>query len=118
MVTETCPCGRTAPRLAGLLGRTGEAVKVRGMFVVPRQVQEVLSRFEGISRFQLVVSRSGNRDNLKLRLEKNDINADERVSIVRAFNDTCIVKLDELEIVKPGGIAEVSTTIIDERKWD
>lgn len=33
-----CPCGRTAPRMRGWLGRAGDAVKVRGMFVYPRQL--------------------------------------------------------------------------------
>lgn len=37
-----CACGRTTPRLAGFLGRVGEGVKVRGMFVHPRELVAAL----------------------------------------------------------------------------
>ncbi|NIP82224.1 MAG: hypothetical protein GWM90_24595, partial [Gemmatimonadetes bacterium] len=36
LLDAPCGCGRTTPRLAGFLGRVGEGVKVRGMFVHPR----------------------------------------------------------------------------------
>ncbi len=42
-----CPCGRTAPKLAGLLGRVGDAVKVKGMFVRGAQVEAVAKRSSG-----------------------------------------------------------------------
>ena len=45
-ITEPCPCGRTANRLTGIVGRTGDAVKVRGMFVVARQAEQVIMSFE------------------------------------------------------------------------
>ena len=35
------PQGESSPRLTGILGRTGD-VKVRGMFIVPREVDEVI----------------------------------------------------------------------------
>ena len=43
----TCPCGRWTPRLAGWLGRVGEAVKVRGMFLHPRQARSVMAGVPG-----------------------------------------------------------------------
>jgi phenylacetate-CoA ligase len=39
---EQCPCGRRTPRLRGWMGRVGAAVKVRGMFLHPRQVERVV----------------------------------------------------------------------------
>ncbi|MDQ7031078.1 MAG: hypothetical protein Q9O62_15540 [Ardenticatenia bacterium] len=36
---EPCACGRPGPRLVGILGRVGDAVKVRGMFVHPNQLR-------------------------------------------------------------------------------
>ncbi|RME05469.1 MAG: phenylacetate--CoA ligase family protein, partial [Anaerolineae bacterium] len=49
---EPCPCGRTSPRLMGWQGRVGDAVKVRGMFLHPRQVRELLDRFPEVLRGQ------------------------------------------------------------------
>ena len=54
--TAACPCGRTAGKLTGIMGRTGDAVKVRGMFVVARQAEQVILGFEPVSRFQIIVT--------------------------------------------------------------
>src|SRR6266545_6041137 len=54
-----CPCGRTAPKIAGLLGRVGDAVKVRGMFVRGAQVEGVAKRFPEVLRAQAIVTREG-----------------------------------------------------------
>jgi len=47
--TEVCRCGRTANRLTGIVGRASDAVKVRGMFVVPNRQRKYLP---GLKRFQ------------------------------------------------------------------
>lgn len=54
--------------LAGVLGRVGEAVKVRGMFVHPRQVQEVAARFPEVRGVRAVVSSDGMRDRFTLQV--------------------------------------------------
>src|SRR5260370_11275858 len=46
-----CACGRTAPKLAGILGRVGDAVKVKGMFVHPSQIGGIVKGFpQGAAR--------------------------------------------------------------------
>jgi len=57
-------------RLAGVLGRVGAAVKVRGMFVHPHQASEVLAglRSDGVAEGAFVVERSGGADVLTLDL--------------------------------------------------
>ncbi len=49
-----CSCGRATPRLVGWLGRTGEAVKVRGMFLHPRQVTSVMSQVPAVSAYRFL----------------------------------------------------------------
>src|SRR5207302_11493177 len=66
---EPCPCGRTAARMLGWRGRADEVTKVRGMFIHPRQADEVASRAQGVERFQVVVGRQGHEDTLTLRVE-------------------------------------------------
>jgi hypothetical protein len=41
----TCPTGRTNTRIKGWMGRADQTTKVRGMFVHPGQVAEVVRRF-------------------------------------------------------------------------
>jgi phenylacetate-CoA ligase len=57
-----------APRLAGVLGRVGAAVKVRGMFVHPHQASQVLGslREDGVEGGSFVVGREGDKDLFRL----------------------------------------------------
>lgn len=57
-------------RLAGVLGRVGAAVKVRGMFVHPHQAGQVVEtlRESGAERGRFVVERDAGRDLLRLEL--------------------------------------------------
>ncbi len=121
LVIDDCPCGRTAPKLVGLLGRSGEAVKVRGMFVVPKQVEAALQPIPEAGKFQLIVRRGANRDILTLKLELNSGAVDSealRCRIEAVFQAACIVKLDNLELVAPGSIPADAKAVVDERKWD
>lgn len=121
LIVDTCACGRTAPKLAGLLGRTGEAVKVRGMFVVPKQVETALSSIDETGKFQIIVRRENNRDILTLRLERKPLAKDfggQSHRIEQAFQSACVVKLDNLELVSAGTIEVDAKTVVDQRKWD
>jgi len=64
------PCGRTAPRIRGWMGRADQTTKVKGMFVHPHQVAEVLAR-HGLAgaRARLVVTAEGGRDAMTLAVE-------------------------------------------------
>ena len=53
-----------APRLVGILGRVGQAVKVRGMFLHPRQAQAALAGIDGVAAWRLVVNRHNHLDQL------------------------------------------------------
>lgn len=119
--TEPCPCGRTANRLLALVGRTSDAVKVRGMFVVARQAEQAVLSFEPVSRFQIVVGRTGQRDEMTLRIELKDEPVDREGlagDINGKFQDVCRVKIDRIEFVEKGSIAEDSEKILDERSWE
>jgi len=66
---EPCPCGRPTPRLVGWQGRVGDAVKVRGMFLHPRQLRDLMSRYPEVARWQAVITRHEHRDELTLRVQ-------------------------------------------------
>lgn len=63
------PCGRTAPRLRGWLGRADQSAKVRGMFVHPAQVAQVLQRHPQVGRGRLVIDRVQDEDEMTLHCE-------------------------------------------------
>ena len=63
------PCGRTNARLAGWMGRADQTTKIKGMFVRPEQVAQIVERHPGISKARLVVSREGAQDVMVLRVE-------------------------------------------------
>ena len=52
-------------RLRGVLGRTGAAVKVRGMFLHPRQVAAVMEGVEGVADYRFVIERVDHVDQLR-----------------------------------------------------
>jgi phenylacetate-CoA ligase len=118
---EPCPCGRTSCRMTGVVGRTGDAVKVRGMFVVAKQAEQAITASGEVSRFQITVGRRQHRDEMTLKLELKDKNADKAKlteGINKKFQDVCRIKLDKIDFVDSGTIPEDKQGIIDERKWD
>ncbi len=55
-------------RLAGVLGRVGAAVKVRGMFLHPRQAAAVMAGMPGVSAWRFVIDRVDHRDELRCEI--------------------------------------------------
>lgn len=52
-------------RLRGVLGRSGAAVKVKGMFLHPRQVAGVMAAVEGVADYRFVIGRADHVDSLR-----------------------------------------------------
>ncbi|HSE79398.1 MAG TPA: AMP-binding protein [Alphaproteobacteria bacterium] len=61
------PCGRTNARLKGWMGRADQITKVRGMFVHPSHVADVIRRHKEIAKARLVVTREEQNDEMTLR---------------------------------------------------
>jgi len=119
LITDVCPCGRTSYRLAGIAGRVGDAVKVRGLFVAPSQLKMLQAKFNNLP-LQAVVSRVGHEDILKLRIEK----ATPKIGSVsweetfrKGFREICTVGIDVVEYVDRGKISSEEKLIIDQRQW-
>jgi phenylacetate-CoA ligase len=65
---EPCPCGRTTLRMKRIIGRVSDIPRIKGMFVVPRDVQNVLDRYAELGRFQLLVDRPARQDELTIKI--------------------------------------------------
>ena len=117
---EPCPCGRTSLKLTRIMGRIGDAVRTRGIFIYPRQINEVIGRFTEISKYQACVRRPQLRDELILKLELVDESADKenlKTKIGNIFADVCRIKVDCFEFVPRGTIPEDTRSIVDERTY-
>ncbi|MGQ0571831.1 MAG: phenylacetate--CoA ligase family protein [Armatimonadota bacterium] len=120
MAEGGCPCGRTGPRLARIVGRVGDAVKVRGMFVHPAEVDRVMAHHPEVARYQVVVTRAGNLDEMLVRIEPRShmvAAADLRERVRQSLMEGLRLR-GEIEIIGPGTLAADARKVIDRRTWD
>ena len=109
------PCGRTNVRIKGWMGRADQATKVRGMFVHPHQVAEVLRR-HGVARGRLVVENHGGEDRMTLSVER----AAGDASFVAAMEATLrdVMKLRGAVVcAAPGSLPNDGKVIDDARRY-
>jgi phenylacetate-CoA ligase len=113
-----CACGRTTPKVLGLLGRVGDAVKVRGMFVRGAQVEAVGKRFPEIARVQAIVTREGHQDRLEILAEVADPAAAGDLSsrLGEALREEIKVR-PEVRLVARGAIPATAKRLEDRRVW-
>ena len=66
-----CPCGRTFRLLkGGVLARTDDITKVKGVLLAPAAIEEVVRSIEVLGdEFEVVVDKHGNTDRITLRVE-------------------------------------------------
>lgn len=120
LVEEPCECGRTTPRLPKIMGRSGDAVRVRAMFVHPNQSNQVVAGFPEIEAYQLIVTRADNRDNMVMNVELSSEPADKKAwaaTLDKSFRDICKVRFDELRFVPAGTIPKDAKRIVDRRTY-
>ncbi len=111
-----CPSGRTNTRIKGWLGRADQTTKVRGMFVHPSQVAEVVRRFPGLGRARLVVSGEMANDQMVLRVETPSPTAELRDAIAQVARDVTKLRAD-VELVASGSLPNDGKVIEDARQY-
>ena len=119
-VADECPCGRTAPRLTGILGRVGDSAKVRGLFVVGKQAAEIFAQFPQIARAQVMVDRPEQRDEMTFKIELKSEDCDKAAlseDVSKKFQSLCLLRPDRIEFVAVGAIPDGAKIVSDIRKW-
>lgn len=112
---EPCECGRTSPRLTGFLGRVGEGVKVKGMFVHPRELAAVLDGDEEVTRYQAVVSTgAGGGDMLTVRVEAAPGSRPDAAELGGRIREAVKVRAG-VEVVPPCTIPDGARPLVDQR---
>ena len=114
VMTGQSPCGRTNRRLKGWMGRADQTTKVRGMFVHPRQVANIVRRFPQIARARLEVGEDGGRDTLLLHIESAERGAAFAETVAEAIRAECRVR-GEVAFAEAGALPNDGKVIDDKR---
>jgi phenylacetate-CoA ligase len=111
-----CACGRTAPKLMGILGRVDDTAKVRGQFIYPAQVAQAMRRFPQILRHQVVVGNAGGKDSLALRIETNG--PVDTAEVAAAFQEAAKLRPAVTVLGLGETIPDGAPPLVDERTYD
>ena len=114
-----CPTGRTNQRIKGWMGRADQTTKVRGMFVHPGQVAEVVKRFPSALRARLIVQGEMANDSMALHVETTaatGAEAELKAQIAEAIRDVTKLRSD-VHLVAPGTLANDGKVIEDARSY-
>lgn len=108
---------RQGERSIILVGRVGDAVKVRGMFVHPNQLRFAIAQVPEVTRCQAVITRLENRDMFTLRVLADGSVDQETVTatLSAAVQSACRVNVDSFEFVTADLLKENEAIILDER---
>ena len=110
------PCGRTNMRIKGWMGRADQTTKIKGMFVRPEQIAEIVRRHDSVVRARLTVTRAGEQDAFSLQIESPS----EDPALAEAVGATAqaVLKLrGDIRLVAPGTLPNDGKVIDDQRVY-
>lgn len=116
-VSERCSCGRTSPRITKILGMVGEHVRVKGMFVHLRELDEAMSKLPRVSRYQMVLRLEGHRDRITLNVEADPGANTEVLSeeIIKRCQDVFKLTMDKIDFLAKGTLPPDHKKFVDTR---
>ena len=120
IIPGTCPCGRHYPRIDVIQGRTDDMMKIKGVNVFPKQIEEVLANFSEISsEYQIRISHLDGKDTMRIYVETNghvdfnDLSRRIAEKVKSRIGFTPIVKVVEIGVL-PRSMKKTAR-VIDER---
>jgi phenylacetate-CoA ligase len=120
LTMDSCPCGRTGPKLKRIIGRIDQAVKIKGTFLHPWQADEVMSRYPEVFKYRVVVTREDHSDVMTFEVELKEEAG--RADVLKGRMERDIKDLLTLkgvvQIVPRGTIPDHHRKIEDRRRWD
>lgn len=120
IIPGECPCGSKFPRLDVIQGRTDDMMKIKGVNVFPRQIEEVLALFPELSsEYQIRISHVAGRDTMRIYVETDGthdfLKTAERIAneVKSKVGFTPLVKVVEIGLLPRS--EKKTKRIIDER---
>lgn len=111
------PCGRRNLRIRGWLGRADQTTKVRGLFVHPAQVAQIVSRHPEVLRARLVVAGSVGRDDMILRIEVNQASESLVEAVANSVREVTKLRA-QVECLAPDTLPNDGKVIDDIRSYE
>ncbi len=107
------PCGRTNLRIRGWMGRADQTTKIKGMFVRPEQVADLVARHPEILRARVIAEREGDADVMIVQIESlaRDPAYEEHVQAALKLRG-------RVDVVTPGSLPNDGKVIEDRRSYD
>ncbi len=107
------PCGRTNARIKGWMGRADQTTKIKGMFVRPEQVAELVAK-TGVMKARVIASRDGEMDAMTVQVETEEAGP---AGLADAVQSALKLK-GKIEVVAPGSLPNDGKVIDDQRSYD
>ncbi len=106
-------CGRTNTRIKGWMGRADQTTKIKGMFVRPEQVADLIARHPEVTRARVIAGRDGEMDTMTVQVETRASNP-----AIYEGSVLDVLKLKgRVEIVPPGSLPNDGKVIEDQRRY-
>ncbi len=120
IIPGECTCGNSFTRIDQITGRTDDMMKIHGVNVFPKQIEEVLQKFPQLSsEYQIRLSHLDGRDTMRIYVETDGTQdfagtADEVAAAVKSkIGFTPLVKVVEIGLLPRS--EKKTKRIIDER---
>ena len=113
-IPGSSPCGRTNRRIAGWRGRADQATKIKGMFVRPEQVAELVAKGSDIVKARVEVTHNGSSDEMTVFLETNATDASKYEGPIR----DALKLRGAVKLVPIGSLPKDGVVIQDKRELD
>ena len=110
---EPSPCGRTNMRIKGWMGRADQRTKIKGMFVDPKQVTEIVKACGDVEKARLVVSRKDDSDVMAMQVVAKFGEVD-LANVAKAITTICKLKG---EVEQVGELPNDGLVIEDQRDY-
>jgi phenylacetate-CoA ligase len=114
MIKGECKCGREMTLPKGVIGRTDEMLKIKGVKFWPSQVGNVLREFpECKDRYRIGVRSIKGVDSLEITVEGGEMSKDKIEELSKRLKQETLVTFDKIRVVEK---LEEGPLVIDERK--
>ena len=75
IIPGECPCGSKFPRIDAITGRSDDMMKIKGVNVFPKQIEEILGTFPELSsEYQIRISHLDGKDSMRIYVEASGSN--------------------------------------------
>ena len=113
MMLGQSPCGRTNVRIKGWMGRADQTTKIKGMFVRPEQVADLVAK-AGVAKARVTATRDGEQDAMLVQVEAEGAGPE---GLAEAIVATLKLK-GAVEVVALGSLPNDGKVIDDQRSYD